>query len=122
MPATAKACACRSGSSSGLLSDVTDCREPKDFASAWQAQPTTATRGRPSLRLLRLDQDECNATGLGSPVDPGMVGALLDQHVAGLEMDLAVVEQHVDLALHDDGVVNGERAVHQRVARRQTLF
>src|SRR3954453_19606111 len=102
MSAIAKACACRSGSSSGLLSDGTDCREPKDFASAWQAQPGCHR----VLRFLRLDQDECNATRLGSPVDPGVVGALLDQYVAGLEMDLAIVEQHVDLALHDDGVVD----------------
>src|SRR5215475_13906579 len=118
MPATAKACACRSGSSSGLLSCDgfvanlrTSCRPGK-----------RSQEGRPSLRLFRLDQDECDPAGLGSTVDPGMVGALLNQYVASLEMHLAVVEQHVDLALHDDGVMDGECAVHQRVPRRQSLF
>src|SRR5262249_28237777 len=64
---------CRSSSCSGFMSGV-------------------------SSRLLRVDQDEGDAAGLGAAVDPGMVGALLDQHVARLEVHLDVVEQHVDLA------------------------
>src|SRR5215467_12227948 len=100
----------------GSSRDVTDCRKLRSSREPGK-------RSTPALTswLMRVDQDECNATGLGSAVDPGVVGALLDQYVTGLEMHLAVVEQHVDLALHDDGVVDGARAVHQRVARRQAL-
>ena len=68
---------------------------------------------------LRVDQDEGDAAGFLAAIDPGVVGALLDQHVARLHVDLAVVEQHVDLAVHDDGVVDGAGAVHERMARRQ---
>src|SRR5581483_5389894 len=77
------------------------------------------TPARPApLWLQGVDEDESDPAGFGSPVDPGVIGALLDQHVAGLEMDFAVVEQHVDLALHDDGIVDGAGAVHERMARR----
>src|SRR5258708_1127164 len=68
-----------------------------------------------------VDQHESDATGLGAAIDPGVVGALLPQHVAGLEMDLAIVEQHVDLARQDDGVIDAARAMHRMVARRPRL-
>src|SRR5262245_56187800 len=98
----------------GSSLDVTDCRKLRS-----SRRPGKRGTLAPGSWLLGIDEDEGNATGLGSAVDPGVVGALLDQHVAGLEMDLAVVDQHVDLTLHDDGVVDGERAVHQRMAWRQ---
>src|SRR5262249_43612397 len=101
----------------GSSQDVTDCRK---LRSSWR--PGKRGTLAPGSWLLGINEDEGNATGLASAVDPGVVGALLDQHVASLEVDLAVVEQHVDLALHDDGVVDGQRAVHQRVARRQAFL
>src|SRR5436305_7886515 len=58
------------------------------------------------------------AARFGAAVDPGMIGALLDQDIAGLEVDFGVIEKHVDLTLHDDGVIDRQRAVHQRVPRR----
>src|SRR3954469_14134015 len=73
-------------------------------------------------RFLGVDQDEGDAAGLGAAVDPGMVGALLHQHVAGLEMNLVIVEQHVDLARHYDGVVDGASAMHGRMPRREAAL
>src|SRR5262249_240857 len=57
-------------------------------------------------RLLRIDQDEGDAAGLGAAIDPGVIRALLHQYVARLEMNFRIVEQHVDLAGHDDGVIH----------------
>ena len=55
--------------------------------------------------------------GLPAVVDPGVIGALLHQDVAGLDMDLGVVEQHVDLAVEHDGVIDGAGAVGVLVPR-----
>src|SRR5262249_11607388 len=61
----------------------------KDSARRLQARPgNTVSLGRCVLRLressrfLGIDQDEGDAAGLGSAVDPGMVGPLLHHHVA----------------------------------------
>jgi len=43
---------------------------------------------RRSFRRLRIDEHEGDAAHFFAAVDPGMVGALLYQHVAGLQMDL----------------------------------
>src|SRR6478752_4602699 len=54
---------------------------------------------------LRGDQHEGDDARLGAVVDPVMDRAALHDDVAGLQMrDLAGLELHVDLALHDDGV------------------
>src|SRR2546425_11546499 len=72
------------------------CRRPIHLSRAGiiRAEPALIHAG--SSWLLRINEHEGDAAGLGAAVDPGMVGALLDQHVAGLEMDLGIVEQHVD--------------------------
>jgi len=46
-----------------------------------------------------------------------MVGAALDENVAGLEQRLALVHDCVDLALQDDDVIDGRRLVHHRICR-----
>ncbi len=46
-----------------------------------------------------------------------MVGALLHQNVAGLHVHFGVVEQHVDLAVEHDGVIDGAGAVGVFVPR-----
>lgn len=51
-----------------------------------------------------------------------MIGALLHQYVARLEMNFRIVEQHVDLASHDDGIIHRASAVHGWMARRQSAF
>src|SRR5215475_7914730 len=76
-------------------------------------------RGRRS-RLLRIDQDEGDAARLGAAIDPGVIGALLHQYVARLEMNFRFVEQHVDLAGHDDGIIHRASAVHGGMARWQS--
>jgi hypothetical protein len=42
-----------------------------------------------SSGFLRVDQNKGDAAGLVAAVDPGVVGLLLDQHVARLEMDFS---------------------------------
>ena len=53
--------------------------------------------GRPQGSLAST-RTKAMRQGSRAAIDPGVVGALLDQHVAGLEMDFGIVEQHVDLA------------------------
>ena len=45
-----------------------------------------------------------------------MVGALLHHDVAGLHMHFGIIQQHVDLALQHEGVVDAFRAVGEGVA------
>src|SRR5262249_7498296 len=80
------------------------CFRIKDSACGLQARARNTASlayagGRESSWFLGIDQDEGDAAGLGSAVDPGMVGPLLHHHVADLEMHFGVVEQHIDLAL-----------------------
>src|SRR5262245_63088866 len=50
-----------------------------------------------------------------------MIGAALDQDVAGLEQNLALVHERVDLAREHDGVVHRVGLVKARVAWRATI-
>src|SRR5262249_19928316 len=75
-------------------------------------------RGNRRSRLLGVDEDESDAAGFGAAIDPGVIGALLHQHVTGFKMNFRIIEQHVDLAGHDAGVVHGARAMHARIPRR----
>jgi hypothetical protein len=49
-----------------------------------------------------------------------VVGRLLHDHVARLQMHIAVVEHHVDLAGENDRVVETAGAMHQRMLHRNT--
>src|SRR5579883_2411925 len=66
--------------------------------------------GRPFLRPsgwhFGINQNEGDPARLGAVVDPGVIGALLHQYIAGFDVDLAVVEQHVDLAVEHDRVID----------------
>src|SRR5947209_19832248 len=52
------------------------------------------------------DQHERDDARYGAPINPVMDRAALYQHVAGLQMDRRVVELHVNLARHHDGIVD----------------
>src|SRR6266702_4394613 len=72
---------------------------------ARRGPPDYGPQSSQSSRLLRIDQDEGDAAGLGAAIDPGVIGALLHQDVSRLQVNLRIVEQHVDLAGHDDGIM-----------------
>src|SRR6516225_896704 len=75
----------------------------------------SSARAFEHLGLVRADQHEGDATGDLAVVHPRMIGALLNQNIASLEMDFAVVEQHVDLSLQHDRVVDALGAMHERM-------
>src|SRR5262249_15168704 len=80
----------------GLTGNKTAC------AADWR--DPLANAGTPS-RLLRVHQHKENTTRLLAAIDPGVVGRLLHDHVPRLQMHVAVVEHHVDLAGENDRVV-----------------
>src|SRR5215467_4136687 len=91
-----------------------------DSGPVSRAGPSTASpanTGTPS-RLLRVHQHKENTTRLLAAIDPGVVGRLLHDHVARLQMHVTVVEHHVDLAREDDRVVETAGAMHQRMLHR----
>src|SRR5262249_36268230 len=92
------------------------------WSAPWWARCNYDPRGNRRSRLLGVDEDESDAAGFGAAIDPGVIGALLHQHVTGFEMNFRIIEQHVDLAGHDDGVVHGARAMHGRMPRRQSAL
>src|SRR4051812_12312968 len=59
-----------------------------------------------------IEQHECGPRDLLAAIDPAVIGAALDQHVAGLELHRGLIHVHVELAHHDDDVVDGFGAVH----------
>src|ERR1700730_18221224 len=95
-------------------------REHVPSRSPHQCRGARARRGSPdygpqssrSSRLLRIDQDEGDAAGLAAAIDPGVIGALLHQDVSRLQVNLRIVEQHVDLAGHDDGIIHLASPMH----------
>ena len=64
-------------------------------------------------RELAVDQDERHLGDRVAAVGPGVVGAALDDHVAGVQGHLGVVEDQRDLALEHDAVVDRLGAVHR---------
>ena len=58
---------------------------------------------------LRVDEDGGQDGGLGATVDTGVVGAALDHDIAGLEVDLAPVEQHRHPPRDQDDVIDRRR-------------
>jgi hypothetical protein len=53
---------------------------------------------------------------LGTTVDPAVVGCLLDDDVARLEVHRGLIEHQVDLARQHHRIVDATRTMHQRVA------
>src|SRR5215470_7799916 len=73
------------------------------------SQPPASMRWRafhPSLRLLRIDQDESDAAGHLAAVDPGVAGALLNEDIARFQVHLGLIKQHVDLPFQHNGIVD----------------
>src|SRR5881628_2508858 len=66
------------------------------------------------VERLGVDKDESDHTGLSAAIDPIVDRAALHEHVARLQMDDRVIELHVDLIRHDDGIINGIRPVVSR--------
>src|SRR6266540_3470789 len=66
------------------------------------------------LDWLGVDKNESDRTGLGAAIDPIVDRAALHEHVARLQMDDRVIELHVDLARHDDGIIDRIRPVVPR--------
>src|SRR5207253_1461607 len=76
---------------------------------------------RPSTLLgrrkwLRVDEYHGDDARLVAAHAPGVVGAALDEDVAGLEQRLPLVDDGVDLALQHHDVVDGAGLVHHRIA------
>ena len=59
-----------------------------------------------------VDQHEGNAAQFGAAIDPGMVGPVLDQDVACLEVERRVVQVHVDFTGNDYDIIQRFGAVH----------
>jgi hypothetical protein len=49
-----------------------------------------------------------------------MIGCLLDHDVTRLDVNHRIVEHHVDFAGQNDGIVDGPRAVHERMPDRKS--
>src|SRR5687768_17593627 len=65
---------------------------------------------------LPVYQDVKHFDGLARAVAPRVAGAALDDDVAGLEVDVALVQQQDDLAFEYHRVIHRFGAVHHRVA------
>ena len=76
-------------------------------------------------RLLGINQRKQNAARLRATIDPGMIGRLLDDDIAGLHVHHRVVKHHVDLAGQHVSVIDGPRAVQRmpygKTFRRRAL-
>src|SRR5262245_47140364 len=69
----------------------------------------SSLRGIPCFSLsdrLGVDQHERDRARLIGAVGPGVVGATLDQHVTGLEQDLAFIHHRVDFSRQHDRIVD----------------
>src|SRR3990172_7567899 len=73
----------------------------------------------PIRRFACVDQHKSDPAVFRAAVNPGVVGPLLHHDVAGLEMDLGIIEQHVDFAAHHDRVVDAPRSVPEGMPRRR---
>src|SRR5712692_3205283 len=58
------------------------------------------------LDWLGVDKDESDHTRLGAAVDPIVDRSALHEHIARIQMDDRVLELHVDLTRHDDGIID----------------
>ena len=76
-----------------------------------------------AMHLYRfgVDEHEGEIGRLVGAIAPGMIGAALDQDVAGSEQHLALVHQRVDLAGEHDGVIDRVGLVKAGMARRAAV-
>src|SRR6266436_6350533 len=66
------------------------------------------------LDRLGCDQHKGDDARYGSPVDPIVDRAALDQHVPGFEMNRRIVEFHIDLARHHHRIIDRVGAMISR--------
>src|SRR5688500_14559897 len=59
------------------------------------------------LDWFGVDENESDHARYSATVDPIVNRAALNEHVTGFQMDDGIVELHIDLARHDDGVIDG---------------
>src|ERR1700733_7843788 len=69
-------------------------------------------------RLLGVHQHEKDPASLSSVIDPCVIGGLLDDRSAGLEMNHGVIEPHLDLPRQLHRVIDAARPMHQRMGDR----
>ena len=69
-------------------------REPISCPDGARRHPESLVRSR----LFGIHQYEQNSTRLRAAIDPGVVGRLLDHHIARLHVHCRLVEHHVDFA------------------------
>src|SRR6516165_2140773 len=65
---------------------------------------------------LGVNEHESHIGRFVGPIAPSMIGAALDQYVAGLEYDLAFIHQRNDLTGQHDRVVDRTGLVEARMA------
>src|SRR6516225_5886414 len=90
---------------------------PPAFARAAGRPIIPCQRDVVRLDRLGIEQQEGDIGRFIGAVAPGMIGAALDQDVAGLEQNLALVHERVDLAREHDGVVHRVGLVKAGMAR-----
>src|SRR5579862_7037146 len=99
-----------------VITRLTVSHEPSDIEqllSRWSVLPSRNSGS--ARRAFRPEGDHCDAARNGA-FSPGVRNAVLDEHVALAQCDLAAaVEQHAHFALHDDDQVDAIGVVHDAV-------
>ena len=67
------------------------------------------------MGVFAVDQHKCHAAGIARTVRPGMVRPVLDHDIAGPDNGFSPIEHQRYLAFQHDSVVDGLRAVHERM-------
>src|ERR1043166_3741108 len=96
-------------------------RECSSYSVIAGNDTASATPARQTLHRLRVAQHEGESGGLVAAVAPGVVGAALNEHVAGAQQHLALVHQRVNLAGEHDRVVDRGGLVEAGMARRAAI-
>jgi predicted dehydrogenase len=94
-----------------------------DQARSWLGEFESVSASLSNISLgRRPDQHRRHGRRLVAAIAPGAMGPILDHYVASREVaDLAVVQFEPDLTVEDDVVVDGQRPVHPRTVRIESL-
>ena len=85
--------------------------------SSWTGAKPSKTRSCDrALDLGAVDEDECHLAVSVGAVGPRVAGGSLDEHIATLHQCFALVHHRPDLAVENDGVVEGRGGVKEEVA------
>src|SRR5260221_548733 len=103
-----------SGQSSSTMPFFASVSRARSLSSIGSVLVSITTRPLPASSFAT----SCSACALGSEVISTSAScASAATEVAGAKQRLALFHDGVDLALEDDGVIDGARAMHHRVAR-----